>query len=401
MKTAFDALCRADSLCLDRAELLLDGLSRFPSSRGRESFRKALEDARTLLANSHPQNAFGRLFGRHLLHGWRLLEELVELRWHWPGASPAPLLAALAGEDTLSRLEAAVAAIDSEAIWDYLQRLGSYRVDRLPVTAAMEQIEQVAARTKSELTAWLDASGYDLPGLDAELVVAPDPGQHCYYQHRAHRIVLAAGVFMVFSRGGGVRVNPAGALTSLAHELLGHAVQDTLCDDLPEPLHPGRRSALRLSSQVAAEGLAEHTFSLVRRFAAERGKQLGLDTGDVELIDSEARLGSAFHALPALAHYARMQSAYDPGFDPHGYLAEVAGHDGFGELLSACQPQPRLLLYEASTWFGTEMVRETEETLVEQGITRAESWRRLARGAWSTDTYREAVAYNVCQELER
>lgn len=396
MNALLDALCRADGRCLDRAELLLDGLSRFPSPEGRKGFHRALEDGRALLADADLQDPFSRLFGRHLLHGWRLLEELVELRWNWPGTSPSRLLEALAGPDALSRLEAAVAAIDSGAVWDYLLRLGNYRGDRLPVTTALEPVEQAAARIRSELTSWLDASGYDLPGLDAELVVAPDPGQHCYYQHRAHRIVLAAGVFMVFRTEEGVRVNPAGALTSLAHELLGHAVQDTLCRDLPEPLHPGRRSTLRLSGQVAAEGLAEHSSGLVRRFVAERGPQLGLDADDLELMDVESRLGAAFHALPALVHYARMQSAHDPGFDPHAYLARIAGHGGFGEWLSGGGPEPRSLLYEASTWLGMEMVREAEEALADEEITGGESWRRLARGAWSPDTYREAILGRVC-----
>lgn len=397
MNATLDALCSADELCLDRAELLLDGLSRLPALRGRESFHRALEEGRELLAGSDLDDPFSVLFGRHLLHGWKLLEELVELRWSWPGRSPGRLLEALGGPDALSRMEAAVAFLDPDAVWDYLQRLGAYRGDRLPVTAAPEAVEQAAARVRRELTSWLNASGYDLPGLDAELVVAPDPGQHCYYQHRAHRIVLAAGVFMLFRTEEGVRVNPAGALTSLAHELLGHAVQNTLCGDLPDPLNPGLRSTLRLSGQVAAEGLAEHSAGLVRRFAAERGHRIGLDAGDLELMEAEARLGAAFHALPALAQYARMQSAYDPSFDPHAYLARVAGHGGFGERLAGCRPEPRSLLYEASTWLGMEMVRETEEALAVRGIAGGASWRRLARGGWSPDTYREAVLGEVCE----
>jgi hypothetical protein len=387
-------LVEADGRCLDAAEILLDSLSDHPSPIGLRRFEEATAAAREISGALRPGNAFERLLARHLLAGWELLESVVRYRFDWPRRPVAGMVEALAGEGAVARLEEFVAGIDPEEAWDYIEYRQRYRPGRVPVglPAARCLVDQCAARLATGFRDWLAGRGWELPGLDAEVVVGADDAGNSWFQPQSHRVVLGGAEFMVFAGEGGFSVNPVTALHSLAHELAGHAVQDALSRDLPAPLQPDDRARLRFGTLPAAEGFASHATSLALAFAEEEGERHGIGPEDVELLRKMVRLAPLHHGVPALATILAARGRQEPGFDAAARLRELCGHGGFGELVDRAARQPaNKILYECACYFGAEAVRAAAAALAERGVTGGEAWRRLGRGAWALSCYDEAV----------
>ena len=387
-------LVQQDGRCLDSAEILLDSIGNYPSPTGLHKFEDTVASAREMAEACLPDREFDALVVRHLMKGGDVLEAVVRYRYDWPRRPVSEMVETLAGEGAIARLEKFVAEIDSEDAWNYIEYRQRYGEDRVPLgpseTRAM--VEEAAAKLTSGFRQWLEAQGWDLPGLDAEVVVGADDAGNSWYLPQRHRIVLGGSDFMVFSRNGSLVVNPVTALYSLAHELAGHAVQDALSGDLPEPLRPDHRARLRYASLPAAEGFASHAASLALPFAEERGGNHGIEPQDVELLRRMVRLASMHHALPALVTILEARSRQEPGFDPVAHIATLCGHGGFGEMLDRAERQPtNKIIYGCACFFGHELVRQTAGELEAGGVSGGEMWRTLGRGAWVLPCYRDAV----------
>jgi hypothetical protein len=196
---------------------------------------------------------------------------------------------------------------------------------------------------------------------------------------------------MIFSRGDEVKVNPVTALYSLAHEL-AHSVQDAMSDDLPEPLRPDHRARLRFASLPIAEGFASYAASLALPFAEEEGERHGIGPQEIELLRWMLRLTPMHHALPALVTVLEARGRQEPGFDPVAYLTDLCGHGGFGEILDRAEGRPtNKIVYECACFFGYDIVSRTAAELEAGGVSGGELWRKLGRGAWVLQCYRDAV----------
>lgn len=387
-------LVEADRRCLDAAEILLDSLADHPSPIGLRKFEDAIGSASGLARACHPGGPFEGLLVRHLLAGWKVLEAVVRYRFDWPHRPVVEMVEALAGQGAVERLETFVAGIDPERAWDYIEYRQRYRPGRVPVglPEARPQVEESAARLAAGFRGWLAARGWDLPGLDAEVVVGADDAGNSWYQPQSNRVVLGGSEFMVFVVGGALSVNPVTALHSLAHELAGHAVQDALSRDLPAPLRPDDRARLRFAALPAAEGFSSHASSLALPFAEEEGERHGIGPEDVELLRKMIRLAPLHHGVPALATILAARGKQEAGFDAAARLRELCGHGGFGELVDRAAGQPaNKIVYECACYFGAEAVRAAASTLASRGVEGGEAWSRLGRGAWALPCYSEAV----------
>jgi hypothetical protein len=253
-------------------------------------------------------------------------------------------------------------------------------------------VERSAAQLTVGFRDWLAARGWKLSGLDAEVVVGASDAKSSWYQPQSHRVVLSGAEFMVFTTGGSLAVNPVTALHSLAHELAGHAVQDALSRDLPDPLRPDHRARLRFAALPAAEGFASQAASLALPFAEETGERYGIEAQDVELLRGMVRWTSMHHAVPALATILAARGKQEAGFDPVSHLAALCGHGGFGEMIDRAVRQPtNKIVYECACFFGSEAVRQAAAELGSRGVREGDAWHLLARGAWALPCYRDAV----------
>ncbi|HHN75082.1 MAG TPA: hypothetical protein ENK10_07650 [Acidobacteria bacterium] len=386
-----DELCQRDEQVLDAAELLLDSLGEYPSPRALRRVREALARGRAAVrAAEEGAASWESVCGAQLEQSWRVLECWVEARWNWP-ADPEPLLEALFGPGGWATIERQVADLDPVAVTEYFDLRQGLRRDRLP-TADSEYFPRVRTallELVEALIGWLAREGWDLPGLDVTVSVVPDESGHAYYQPRMGRIVVPSGLAMVFRRPSGIEVDASPALRTVCHELLGHAVQHALSADLPAFLQAADRTPLRLAGQVCAEGLGEHASEVARRLLASGSGILG--TAARDRFEIEQRVGALFHALPALACVARLKEQIDPAFTAAGYLASVAGHDGFGTLLDTAAPDLDRIVYHASSAFGWQMVARADAELARHEPSPARRWRRLGRGAWTPALYPRVV----------
>ena len=389
-----EALLDADAACLAAAERLLDTLAEWPSPVGYERFLRTLEEARALADAEESAGRVDPLLLRHLRASWEALAAVARYRWEWPRVDEAEPLAAVAGEDAGDRIRVRVAGADREELWAYLADRHRQRAGRVPPSApaARPMVEEAARRMTRAFRAWLASRGWDLPGLDVEVTV--DPGDRVMSSYRPARrmVVLGGAEFLVFGGPKGARVDPVIALHSLAHELVGHAVQAALSRDLPAPLRPDDRSRLRFASLPVAEGLAGYAGRLALAFAREAGEEIGLAPGSVEFLARMVELTPLHHATAALVDLAVLRARREPGFDPVRWLEETCGHGGFGDLLAAARDVPLYkLLYDAGSLAGLLAVEEAAAVLERRGVTGPTAWRRLARGAWAISCYREAV----------
>ncbi len=386
-------LVRQDGRCLDAAEILLDSLGDYPSPTGFARFEDTVASAREMVETCLPDRPLDALLVRHIRTGWDVLEAVVRYRYDWPRRPVSELVETIAGEGAIARLERFVAKIDSEDVWNYLEFRYRYSEGRVPAGSSepRARVEEAAAKLAAGFREWLENRGWDLPGLDADVVVGAADAGNSWYLPQSHRIVLGGSDFMVFSRNGALTVNPVTATYSLAHEL-AHAVQDALSEELPEPLRPDHRARLRYASLPAAEGFASYAASLALPFAEDRGENHGIEPQDLELLRRMVRLASMHHALPTLVTILEARSRQEPGFDPVAYLAELCGHGGFGEMLDRAEGHPiNKIIYGCACFFGHEKVRKVAGELETLGVSGGEVWRTLGRGAWVLPCYRDAV----------
>jgi hypothetical protein len=394
MSFSVERLEEADARSLDAAEILLDALDDFPSP---VAFRRLIWEiarARNLAEASEPGTPFERLFLRHLQESWSLIERVARYRFEWPGISIRLLLDAIGGPGASDRLESVLADVDQQAVLEYLENRQSLRADRVSVDApeARPLLEETTALLARLFREWLAALEGPLPGMDAEIVLGPGDSDQSRYEPTRHRVVLGPAEFMVFRRGGQLKVNPAGVARSLAHELAGHAVQDALSRDLPEPLRTDHRGRIRFATLPAAEGFADHRAALAVPFLEEHRSAFDLSEADLSIVRQMTRLAFLHHAMPACLGALAARARQERGFDPVAYFAERVGHPGFGERIARTDLDTvNRTIYNAACFFGLETVQQTAAELSDRGIGSQDAVRRLGRGGWVLSCYREAV----------
>ncbi len=394
MSYSLPELVKADARCLDAAEIFLDAMDDIPSVVAFNRLIWELTRAKSLLRASEPRAAFERLFLRHLDASWTLLERVSRFRFGWPRMPVSELLDAIAGPAALDRLEQAVADLDPEEAWGFIEIRSRYRADRVPIDApeAVAAVERSAAAIVPMFRSWLLEREGPLEGLDAEVRLGPVAAEHSWYEPGPNRVVLAPAEFMAFRKEGKVTINPLGALRSIAHELAGHAVQDALCRELPEPLRPDHRGRLRFASLGVAEGFADARADLSVAFAEKRQSDLGLTDQDLEMLRRMNELTLFHHAIPTCIGALATRARQEPGFDAAAHLAARVGHAGYGEMLGrASADTVYRLIYNASCFFGFDAVRKVAAELADEGVGPSESVRLLGKGGWALECYRDAV----------
>ena len=390
-----EELLEADELVLDAADILLDSLGDFPSLVGFDRLHRVLDKARKTAAGTGPATAGERLTLFHLDANWSALEAVARYQFEWPRTPIEEPLAAIAGKGALDRLEQVVAGIDQQAAWTYLELRQSFRPGRVPpdLPDARPFLEDVTRRMTGEFRSWLRDREGEVPGLDAEVVLAPGASARSYYDPAMHRVVLGAGEFMVFGDRSGLRVDPVLSLYNLAHELAGHAMQDALSRGLPAPLRPDHRGRLRYASLPIAEGFADHRGGLALEFAEESGEAIGLTERDLDFLRLVHGMGTLHHAVPACLDALAARARQEPRFDAVAHLAKLAGHPGFGQRVAPhAAPEPlNRVLYNAACHFGRLAVEGAAKELARRGVTGSEAVRRLGTGGWALACYTEAV----------
>lgn len=394
MSAFIDGLVEADRRCLEAAELLLDNLELVPSATAYNSLLDAIARAKEAAAGASHPSVFERLFAKHLTASWEVLAQVARYRFEFPRGSVDELLESIAGPGAVERLERAISGIEPEQVVAYLEERRRYSLGRISAGApqARPLVEETLGALAGLFKKWLAAREGDAPGLDAEVVLGASESDRSWYSPARRRVVIGPGEFMVFENGGGLTVNPVAALVSLAHELGGHAVQDALSKDLPEPLRPGANGRLRFASLAAFEGFADYRASMALAFAQENRSALSLSAGDLSLLRVNLSMAFLHNALPAYAAVLVARARVNPSLDPSRRLAEVTGQGGFGEMIERVSRDPvNRLIYNASCWFGLAAVREAAAELDRAGVAEPEKVRRLGRGGWSLACYREAV----------
>ncbi len=390
-----ETLLAADAACLRAAERLLDTFLEWPSPVGLELFREALARAR----RTAEEEAADDLARRHLESCWDVLDAVIRTRLEWPRRPVEDLLRVLGGGGVLERLVEAVRGTDPELAWAYLAERHRRRGGRVPPSApgVRERIEDEGRRITALFREWLANRGWDLPGLDARVTVDPGDRARSSYRPARRLVVLGGADFMVFEGpDGSPRVSAVIVLSSLAHELAGHAVQAALSRELPRPLRPDRDARLRFAALPLAEGFAGRATALALECAREIAPELGFDSADLEFLEMMTSLAPFHHATSALLGLAALRARQEPGFDAAGWLEEACGHGGFGELLAEVERVPIYrLLYDVSSFLGLAAVEETEAELARRGITGPEAWRLLGCGAWALPCYRDAVLSGI------
>ena len=394
MSLPLPSLLEADRRCIDAAELLIDTLEIVPSPAAYRHLLDGIGLARALARSADPDPGFERNFARHLEASWTALEKIVQYRFEWPRVPVATILDAIAGERALPRLEETISAIDQDRVYAYLDLRQRFRAERVQsgIPEARPLLEKMNGEIAGLFRRWLVAREGDLPGLDATVVLGPGDLDRSWYEPARHRVVVGPGEYMVFDRGGRLVASPVVALQGLAHELAGHAVQDSLSKDLPDPLRPDHRGRLRFASLPVAEGFAHFRALLALPFANENRAELGLEDRDLELLRWIAEMSFLHNAMPACAGANAARARQEPGFDAASHLTALTGQIGFGEMIARAASDPvNRVLYNTACFFGFEAVRGAAADLERQGIEDAERVRRLGRGGWALPVYRDAV----------
>jgi len=394
MNPTLEPLLHADHRCLEAAELLIDTLPIMPSVRVYQALLEEVARARDTAAAFRARGPFEALFLRHLRASWDALEAVARFRFEWPRGEIGTFVAAIGEPDALERLQEVTAGLDQERIFTYLRLRQEYRTDRIPPGGIEVRtlLEATVRRISEAFREWLVAREGPLPGLDARVELGPPQAEKSWYEPARHRVLLHPGEFMIFERDGAVTVNAAVALQSLAHELAGHAVQDALSRDLPDPLRPDHRSRMRFACLPIAEGFAYHRSTLALRFAEECRADLDLEDRDISLLRAFVEMSPLHHAVPALVGAMAARARQDAGFDAAGHLEAVAGHGGFGEMIAALSSDPlNRILYNAACYFGLLSVRRAAAELERKGIGAAAVCRRLGTGGWCLACYPDAI----------
>ena len=389
MSQAIQELVEADRRCLDAAEFFLGSLPVHPSPSGLRRFEEALEQARATDPPLH--TPFESLFRRHLTACWNLLETFVRYRFDRSRTPVEELLQALAGPDAREELETYLRDTDPERSWRYLTLRERYRADRVPSERAGPLLNETTTKLMEALRDWLPEQDLDFPELDAVVEVGATGRPSCFQPER-QRVVLNPGDFMVFERRGRVSVNPVIALRSLFHELLGHGVQHVLSRDLPAPLRPEDRAAVRHATLPSAEGFGALATTLAVPFAEARGESFGLQADDLEYLRLMVEFTGLHHAPLALAQLLVVRSSQDRTFDPATHLERRLGHPGYSELLATTDAEPiNRLLYQSSCFFGFERMKRLAGELSGGGMERSGIWTTLGRGAWALSCLSDAA----------
>lgn len=159
-----------------------------------------------------------------------------------------------------------------------------------------------------------------------------------WYEHSS-TVELAEREFHVFRSAQRLFINPGWAMMTLAHELLGHAVNGACSTWMPLTLTGADQNLANLTSMPALEGFALEREQLGRHLVRERRGELAFEVAasDVSrraLDDEELELSLLLNETEHLERVVRGYTAWlclrhmdDPHFDPRAALADDwSGH---------------------------------------------------------------------------
>lgn len=315
--------------------LAINSLNRFPNIYASKEFENYVEVIEKKLKSIKTENEFEKIFIENSL--FNLESQKTYLNYFSKGDIKVDkMIKIVLGKDSLDLIKNNMKVFDYKEYWEYYLSYRDYSYKSIPVDDEnlREKFKGMLVDLKKDFLDYCKKE-HGLPeDYDFELVLGQPYSQETFFHPTNRRMEVSPSYFFVFKEGDEIKINVAGVMRVLFHEILGHGRHEVLSREMPLSMQNNSINTSLPSLHIHFEGVSQlsekESFDFMRKFS----KKYSVEEDYIkQMILGEASKGVSNFA--AFYKYLGLKEIEDNSFKKDEEFKKITGNHGLSILYSS------------------------------------------------------------------